>query len=108
MPEPQVRQNLSVPILSPVATGITTLTTASLQVIGANSRRRKIQFINPNIAADITIWVCPSNLAATTGGGSIPVFPGGDLTIEDENVNCAWSAIAGGGSGRGLTILEYL
>jgi hypothetical protein len=105
-PQPQVRQNYSVPITSPVASGLTNLGTVSVPAIGSNPVRRKIEFINPN--ALVTVFVCPSNLTATTGGGSIPIVPGGTLIIEGENVNAGWNAIAASGNNNGLTILEYL
>lgn len=105
-PLPQIRQNYSVGITSPVASGLTTLGTASASAIGSNPVRRRIDFINPN--ANVIVYVCPANLTATPGGGSIPIFPGGTLTITGENVNCGWNAIAASGSNNGLTVLEYL
>lgn len=104
--EPQIQQNYSVPISSPVATGLTNLSNVSVQAIGANPVRRKIDFINPNALR--TVYVCPGNLTAIAGGGSIPIFPGGVLSISGDNVNCAWNAIADQAGAFGLTILEYL
>lgn len=106
MPEPLIRQNYSRPITSPVASGLTNLSNTSVQAIGSNAVRRKIEFINPNATA--IVYVCPGNLTATAGGGSIPVFPGGMLSIEGENVNCAWNAIAASAGAFGITVLEYL
>lgn len=109
------RQNYGVPVTSPIGFGITNLTTVSQQVIGANKVRRKLMFFNPNPA--IMIWICPANLTATPGGGSIPIFSLTSRTIEGaavgpsepgESCNCAWNAIADSGSGNGLTILEFL
>lgn len=105
-PNPLIRQNYNQPITSPVASGKTNLSNTSVQVIGSNPVRRKIEFINPNTTE--TIYVCAGNLVATTGGGSIPIFAGGVLIIKGENVNCAWNAIAPDAGSFGITILEYL
>jgi hypothetical protein len=103
---PLIRQNYNLPFTSPVASGLTNLSNVSVQVIGANPALRKIDIINPNIGH--TIYVCPGDLVASAGGGSIPIFPGGGLSLKDENINCAWNAIADAAGAFGITILEYL
>jgi hypothetical protein len=105
-PNPLIRQNYNLPLTSPVASGFTNISNVSVQIIGANPVRRKIDIINPNIGH--TIYVSPGNLVATPGGGSIPIFPGGVLSLKDENINCAWNAIADAAGSFGITILDYL
>jgi len=104
---PLIRQGYEVPITSPLATGVS-LTTNSVQVIAANPMRRGIKFQNPS---DVVIYVCPANLTAIAGAGSIPILPGAEKTIIARGrirVNCGWKAIAASGSGKPLTIFEYV
>lgn len=107
-PEPLARLNVGVPISSPLGIQISALTTASLSVIGANPVRRGILFSNPS---DVPVAVCPANLTALFGAGSMIVLPGGEKRIMAKGrlrVNCGWKAIAESGAGKSLTILEFL
>jgi hypothetical protein len=107
-PEPLARLTGSSTNVSPNGVQISNLTTASQQVIGANPNRRGIVFMNPG--AQIA-YVCPANLTAVAGAGSMTVLPGGEKRIVAKGrvrVNCAWNAIAAQGSGNSLTILEFL
>lgn len=112
MPEPFIEQNYIVPITGGKTTAVTTLGTASVQVIAQDLKRRKITFCNPNIASNIVVYVCQSkdasgsNLAAVAGGGSWPIFPGAVFSFEGDVAASAWNAIAASGSNNGLTIMS--
>lgn len=105
---PTIQQNLSVQIASPQGS-TALLTTASVQVIGANAARRGLLFFNPS---DVIIYICPANQTAVIGQG-IPIVPGGGPVqmIGDGkliNYNSAWNGIAASGADKSLTILELL
>lgn len=107
-PEAVARLTYAIPIVSPRGVQVSALGTISAQVIGANPNRRGVLFSNPgpNIVA-----VCPSNLSAVIGAGSIVILPGAEKRIVARGrirVNCAWNAIAATGSANSLTILEFV
>jgi hypothetical protein len=105
--QPQANLNYDVPIVSPNTGGVL-LGTASASAIGANPVRRGIAFHNPGT---VEIAVCPSNLSAAFGPGSLIVLPGATKRVfakGNVKVNCGWNAIAQSGSGNPLTILEYV
>lgn len=107
-PEAKASLNLDPGILSPVAIAVGNLGTVSQQVIGPNPVRRAIAFIN---AGTVPLYVCPANLTAIAGAGSVTVLPGQMKEMRARGrirVNCGWNAIAASGSNRPLTILEYL
>src|SRR5262249_20957812 len=86
------------------------LGTASASVIGANAQRRGITFHNPGTGR---LAVCPANLAAAIGPGSIILLPGQTRTYMAKprsriRVNCGWNGIAASGASNPLTILEHL
>jgi hypothetical protein len=100
--------NVDVQITSPLGTQISTLGTASAQIIGQNIVRRGILLHNPDT---VLIAVSPSNLAAVIGAGSIVILPGQELRIPAKGrvrVNCAFNAIAASGANHSLTVLEFL
>ena len=95
-PLPIIRQSFEVPIPSPAATVVTGLTASSQRVIGPNQVRRGLLFHNPN-DEPVMICVCPANLPASAGAGSIGILPGGERRIIARNrirVSCAWNAVA--------------
>lgn len=107
MPLASLNQGSSIP--SPLGTGIL-LGTASAAAIGANPQRRGITFHNPGT---VNLAVCPANLAAVIGAGSIILLPGQTRTYMAKpksriRVNCGWNALAQSSSNNPLTILEHL
>jgi hypothetical protein len=106
-PLPQSNLSFDVPIVSPLATGIS-LATSSVTAIGSNPVRRGIAFHNPGL---VPVAVCPANLSAAFGPGSIIVLPGATKRIfakGNVKVNCGFNAIAQSGSNNPLTVLEYV
>lgn len=106
-PSPLANLNYDVPIVSPNAYG-TSLGTVSVAVIGPNPVRRGIVFHNPGT---IAVAVCPANLSAAFGPGSLIVLPGDTKRVFAQGnlkVNCGWNAIAQSGANNPLTILEYV
>lgn len=111
VPAPQplasLRQGSS--IASPVASGIL-VGAASAPVIGANPVRRGITFHNPGT---VILALCPDNLTAVVGAGSIILLPGQTKTFMTKpksriRVNCGWNAIAAQAGSNPLTVLEHL
>jgi hypothetical protein len=108
-PQPIASLNQGSGITSPVASGVL-LGTVSAPAIGFNAQRRGITLHNPGT---VELAVCPSNLPAAIGAGSIILLPGTTKTIMARpksriRVNCGWNAIAQSGSNNPLTILEHL
>ncbi len=107
---PQVRttirtliQNL---ITSPVSAETLTVGTGSQLVLPADPNRMGVQFHNPGT---VQIGVCPSNLGAAIGAGSIIVLPGDTKTILGNDyvkVNCGWNAAALTGNSNALTAMS--
>ena len=107
-PEAVAQLTYQVPIVSPNGIQTSTLGTSSVQIIAANPNRRGILFHNPG---PNTVAVCPSNLNAIIGAGSMVILPGDEKRIMATGrirVNCAWKAIASTGSSNYLTVLEFL
>jgi hypothetical protein len=107
MPLASLNQGSGIP--SPLASG-KLLAAASLAAIGANAQRRGITFHNPGA---VNLAVCPSNLVAAIGAGSIILLPGQTRTYMAKpksriRVNCGWNAIAASGTNNPLTVLEHL
>lgn len=103
---PTMRVQQQIPVASPVATPVL-LGTGSVQVLPADTARNGVQFHNPG---SVSVAVCPSNLAAQIGPGSIIIFPGLTKTIMGNDrvkINCAWNAIAASGSNNALTCLSF-
>lgn len=101
-----MRKLQDIPVTSPTATPTTTLGTGSVQVLAADPNRSGVLFANPgtNVAA-----VCPSNLAASIGAGSIIILPGDSKRIignDRVRINCAWNGIAQSGANNALTALS--
>lgn len=108
-PQPLASLNQSSSILSPLGSGVL-FGTASAPAIGANPQRRGITLHNPGT---VNLGVCPNNIAAAIGAGSVILLPGVTKTFMAKprsriRVNCGWNAIAQGGSNNPLTILEHL
>lgn len=100
--------NGNIQIASPNGIQVSNLATLSQSVLGSNINRRGILFQNPGT---VPISVCPSNLVASIGAGSLVILPGQEKRIFPQGrvrVTCAWNAIASSGSGNFLTILEFL
>jgi hypothetical protein len=107
-PEMVAAINMSILITSPNGIGLTSLTTASAQVIAANPNRRGIAFNNPGTAIK---YVCPANLAAAQGAGSWAILPGDTKQIIARGrvrVNCAWNGLTASGGDPALSIMEFL
>lgn len=103
-PLPTMRQNQIISVTSPTDT-TTALATASIAVLPADPSRRGVIFMN---ASAVNIAVCPANLAAVVGAGSIVIPPGGETRIVGNRrvkVNCGWVGIAASSSGNQLTAL---
>lgn len=91
---------------SPKATIVTTLSTASMQVIAASTVRRAMTFFNSNPSGQ-NIWVVPANVSAVINQG-IPIAAGSSYaTPASVDNNAAWNAIAATGSTNVLTIIEF-
>lgn len=108
-PMPLASLNQGSSILSPRASGIL-LGTGSVPAIGSNAQRRGITFHNPGT---VNLAVCPANLAAAIGAGSIILLPGQTRTYQAKpksriRINCGWNAIAQSSSNNPLTVLEHL
>ncbi len=103
---PTIRTLMQNPIASPVASETLTLGAGSQQVLAADPQRMGVQFHNPGT---VNIGVCPSNLGASVGAGSIIVLPGDTKTLIGNDyvkINCAWNAAAASGNANALTALS--
>lgn len=106
--QPTIQQNLNVQIASPSGS-LALVGVASGQVIGSNASRRGIVFINPSLTRTITI--VPANQVAVAGQGVV-ILPQAQVSFIGDgkliNYNCGWNAVADGGAGNPLEILELL
>lgn len=106
MVQATIRQQQKVPVASPTAEPLTNLTTGSQRILEADPNRHGVIFANPGTVAAA---VCPDNLAAAFGGGSLIVLPGDSKRIVGNDrvrINCGWNAISESGSGNALTPLS--
>jgi hypothetical protein len=93
-------------ITSPKATVVTTLSTASLQVIAASTTRRALEFYNSNPSGQ-NIWVVPAPASAVINNGVL-IVPGGSKPWPPSLAcNAAFNAIAATGSTNVLTVIEF-
>lgn len=93
-------------VVSPTMTVVTTLTTASLAVIGPSTVRRGMIFHNPT-PAGVNYWLSPTGTAAVANRG-ILLVPGDHFLIGPTlSPGAGWNAIAASGSGNVIVILEY-
>ena len=99
-------------VLGPFVTALTSVTSASTQIIGQNPSRRLIQFCNPSTHI---FWIAPQPIVAAVNGAgsiSIPAVATGTTTCfaPPSNVNgglgAGWNGLDAT-SGGNLTILEY-
>jgi hypothetical protein len=107
-PAPVAYQNLDVDITSPNGGQVTGLTTASALLLNANQNRRGILFHNPGTQNKA---VCPANLAASQGAGSIILLPKASKEIRafgKVRMNCGFNAATANNSDGSLTWLEYV
>lgn len=103
--QPTMRALQKVPVDSPVAFPLTALGTGSQTILDADPNRHGVIFANPGT---IAAAVCPANLAASFGGGSLIILPGDSKRIVGNDrvrVNCGWRAISESGAGNALTAL---
>jgi len=104
--QPTIRQQQKVPVTSPTATQLSDLTTGSQTLLAADPNRHGVIFHNPGTVAAA---VCPDNIAAVYGAGSIVVLPGDRKTIVGNDrvrINCGWNAISESGANNRLTALS--
>jgi hypothetical protein len=94
-------------IASPIGSAAS-LGTASVKVLEASPVRRGVIFHNPGT---IPLAICPENLTAVFGAGSMVVLPGQERRIIAEGrvrVNCGWNGMAQSGTNNPLSILSIL
>jgi hypothetical protein len=93
----------------------TVVGTASTQVVAANpvvgattpqSARRKLTFINPNIAGQQNIWLVQAPTAAVADNG-IPLSPGEKFDVFGDQCLTAWNAIGSAALAK-VSVIEYL
>ena len=106
---PMVQQSMrslqDVPVASPVGFPTINLGLASVLILAADPNRRGVQFHNPGT---VNVGVCPSNLAASIGPGSIIVLPGDTKTFMGNDrvkINCAWCGASASAGPNALTAL---
>ncbi len=105
MPQLQIQLTTAQQQDSPVSSGAV-LDTASQRILAANPLRKGVVFMNGGTA---NVAVCPDNLAASMGAGSIIILPGQTKEFMgsfDARVNCGWNGIAMQ-VGSPLSILEF-
>lgn len=106
-PQLQVQLTSNRPIESPVSHGVN-LTNNSVPILAANPLRQGVMFMNANDS--VAVAVCPNNLPASIGAGSIIVLPGQTKSFMGSfgvRTNCGWNGIAASAGATPLTILEY-
>jgi hypothetical protein len=107
-PAPVMQQNMDIDISSPNGGQVTNLTTASSTLIGSNANRRGILFHNPGTQNKA---VCPANLAASQGAGSILLLPKSQKQINafgKVRVNCGFNAQTANNGDGSLSWLEFV
>ena len=107
-PEMIAHQNMDIDISSPNGGQVTNLTTASSTLLGSNPNRRGILFHNPGTQNKA---VCPANLAASQGAGSIILLPKAQKQINafgKVRVNCGFKAQTANNGDGSLTWLEFV
>jgi hypothetical protein len=103
--QPTMRVQQQIPVASPLAFPTITLGTGSIPILGADPNRNGVIFNNPGT---VIAAVCPANLAAAIGAGSIILLPGQTKEIignDRVKVNCGWNGIAQSGNNNALTAL---
>lgn len=103
---PTTRKQQQIPVTSPIASTTATLGVGSTRILSADPNRHGVQFHNPGT---VTIAVCPDNVAASIGAGSIILLPGQTKTIignDHVRVNAGWLAAAASGAANALTALS--
>jgi hypothetical protein len=86
-----------------------TLVIAANPVAGATTpqpARRKLTFINPNLAGQQNIWLVQAPTTAVADNG-IGLSPGEKYDVWGDQALAAWNAI-GSASGAKVTVIEYL
>ena len=106
---PMVQQSMrslqDVPVASPVGFPTINLGLGSTLILAADPNRRGVQFHNPSGVVEA---VCPSNLAASIGAGSIIVLPGDTKTIignDRVKVNCGFNGVSASAGPNAITVL---
>lgn len=105
--QPTTRLLQQISIVSPTGTQVTGIGIGSSTALAADPNRLGVEFFNPSVN---TLAVCPSNLAAAIGAGSILLYPGVSKTIMGNDrvkVNCGWNVIADSGAANQLTALSF-
>ncbi len=100
-----MRKDQQIPVNSPVGFPTINLGAGSSLILAADPQRTGVQFHNPSAVNEA---VCPSNLGATIGAGSIILLPGQTKTIvgnERVKVNCAWNATSANAGPNAITAL---
>ncbi len=100
--------NTDIDIVSPNGWQTSALTTASSVFLNPNQNRRGILFHNPGTQNKA---VCPANLAASQGAGSIIIVPKAQKEIRacgKVRINCGFNAATANNADGTLTALEYV
>jgi hypothetical protein len=103
---PTMRYSQQIPVTSPLATSISGIGTGSQALLGFDANRTGVKFHNPGTITDA---VCPANLGALIGAGSMIVLPGDTKTImgnDQIKVTCGWNVAAASPGGQ-LTALSF-
>jgi hypothetical protein len=93
-----------------MAVTTTTVGTSSTPIIGASpsglGTRRKLTFVNPNLAGGQRIALVQAPGVAVVDGG-LGLVPGEKVDVFGDDALTAWNGI-GSGAGAKVTIIEYL
>lgn len=102
---PTMRVQQQIPVNSPVGSQTLNIGSGSVPILGADPNRNGVIFTNPGTVA---IGVCPDNIGASVGAGSVIILPGATKEIIGNSlvkVNCGWNAAAESGANNVMTVL---
>lgn len=96
-----------------MALSTTTVGASSTPVIGASPGgtglvlvRRKLTFINPNVAGQQVVYGVQAPAAAVVGQG-LPLLPGEKFDVFGDDALTGWNFI-GSAAGANVSVIEYL
>lgn len=105
MVQQSMRKSQQIPVSSPVGFPTGNLGLGSTLILAADPNRIGVQFHNPSTVIEA---VCPSNLSASIGAGSVIILPGDTKTIignDRVKVNCGFNGASGGAGPNAITAL---